>query len=144
MGAPEFGRWVDEVMKHKGIGPTKVAARIGELSDGRVFDATGIRLIRTGRRRDYDTELVCRIARALGEDPDLACHIAGVEPPDYNLEDYRRFRRELARLLATDPSAITDQIASRKIPVNLAGRRRRADRVIARHATQPAEDEQVA
>jgi hypothetical protein len=108
MGAREFGRWVDETMKDKGLGPTKVAARIGELSDGRVFDATGIRLMRLGRRRDYDTELVTRIAKALGEDPLVACNIAGVEPPGYDLEQFRRFREAMmASASSSDPGIET-------------------------------------
>lgn len=93
MGAREFGLKVDHVMREQGIGASKLAARVGELSDGRVLDATGVRLIRQGRREKYDTELVQRIARALSLAEDEACHIAGVEQPDFDLEEYRRYRR---------------------------------------------------
>jgi hypothetical protein len=104
MGAREFGLMVDHEMRERQIGASKLAARVGELPDGRVLDATGVRLIRQGRREKYDTELVVRIARAVGLDEDLACHIAGVEQPDFDLNTYRRLKL-LAAMPANDLTA---------------------------------------
>jgi hypothetical protein len=107
MGAREFGLRVDHEMRERQIGASKLAARVGELPDGRVLDATGVRLIRQGRREKYDTELVVRIARAVGIDEDLACHIAGVEQPDFDLDTYRRLK-----LLAAMP---TNELTARSV-----------------------------
>ncbi len=100
MGAREFGLWVEQKRSawvdpqtgKKGMRLGRLATRIGELSDGRTFDTTGVKLILSGRRRDYDTELVVRIAQALGEDSDVACQIAGVFPPDLEVEHVKRAR----------------------------------------------------
>lgn len=92
MGAREFGLWVDHEMRERQIGASKLAARVGELPDGRVLDATGVRLIRQGRREKYDTELVRRIAQALGLDEDEAYWRAGVWPAPLDLEGYRKYR----------------------------------------------------
>jgi hypothetical protein len=100
MGAREFGEWVNRKMSERGIGASRLAARVGELSDGRILDATMIRHIRTGRRRSYDTALVEALADALGEDRGEACQIAGVWPSDLDEGGYRRYRSELAVTLA--------------------------------------------
>jgi len=105
MTAREFGLRVDHEMRERQIGASKLAARVGELPDGRVLDATGVRLIRQGRREKYDTELVVRIARAIGLPEDEACHIAGVEQPDFDLEDYRHYRRYRHRLAVVGASS---------------------------------------
>lgn len=116
MGAREFGLMVDHEMRERQIGASKLAARVGELPDGRVLDATGVRLIRQGRREKYDTELVVRIARAIGLAEDLACHVAGVEQPDFDLEEYRKFRHLAMASRAVspgEPCAVT-QLADRR------------------------------
>jgi integrase len=46
MGAKEFGGLVDHRMAELGISQRRLAMRLGELSDGRIFEATQIRLIR--------------------------------------------------------------------------------------------------
>jgi hypothetical protein len=112
MGAREFGLRVDHEMRERQIGASKLAARVGELPDGRVLDATGVRLIRQGRREKYDTELVVRIARAVGLDEDLACHIAGVEQPDFDLDTYRRLK-----LLAATPASELTARSPNTIPL---------------------------
>lgn len=93
MGAQEFGQRIDAEMRRQKIGPGKLAARIGELSDGRTFDTTGVKLMRESRRRSYDPELVQRIADALGMDRDEAYHIARVWPMDLDLDTYRALRQ---------------------------------------------------
>ena len=119
MGAREFGLWVEQKRSawvdpqtgKKGMRPGRLATRIGELSDGRTFDTTGVKLILSGRRRDYDTELVVRIAQALGEDSDVACQIAGVFPPDLEVEHVKRARF----LMRTSQAPFT-----RRYPVGVA------------------------
>ena len=130
MTAREFGLRVDHEMRERQIGASKLAARVGELPDGRVLDATGVRLIRQGRREKYDTELVVRIARAIGLPEDEACHIAGVEQPDFDLEDYRRYRHRLAVVGASSDQPSPKSGRYLDIPGQRRGpdRRRRRDR----------------
>jgi len=109
MGAREFGRRIDAEMQRQGIGAMKLAARIGELSDGRAFDATGIRLMRQGRRQQYDAELVERIANALGIDLAEAFFIAGVWPPGLTTEHIRHLELFAARRQAVAPGAARAQ-----------------------------------
>jgi hypothetical protein len=99
MGAAEFNRWVTTKMAKNKVNASRLAARVGELSDGTTLNATSIRLIREGRRRTYNTELVERIADALGEDRGEACRVAGVWPSDLSEEDYRRFRAWASAML---------------------------------------------
>lgn len=93
MGAREFGLMVDHEMRERQIGASKLSRRIGELPDGTGIDASGIRLIREGRREKYTTELVRRIAAALGLDEDYCYWVAGVWPKDLDLEGYRKYRQ---------------------------------------------------
>src|SRR6266498_4477851 len=114
MGAREFGLRVDQQMRERQIGASKLAARVGELPDGRVLDATGVRLIRQGRREKYDTELVRRIALAVGLDEDEAYWIAGVWPAPLDLESYRRFRHLAATASKQDSRGSVASIADRR------------------------------
>lgn len=100
MRAKAFGELVEHRMAELGISQNRLASRLGELSDGRVFDATQIRLLREGRRR-LDHELVQRLIDALDLDADEAWHAAGLWPPDLDVEGYRRFRHQLAAVGAT-------------------------------------------
>jgi hypothetical protein len=95
MGAREFGRLVSERMDHVGISQNRLASRLGELPDGRIFDATQIRLIREGKRR-LDQELVRRLIDLLDLDPAEGWEASGLWPPDLDLESYRRFREAAA------------------------------------------------
>ncbi len=128
MGAREFGLRVDQQMRERQIGASKLAARVGELPDGRVLDATGVRLIRQGRREKYDTELVRRIALAVGLDEDEAYWTAGVWPAPLDLESYRRYRQ----LVTTIPKAVSPGTVA--LPVSseldqlIRRNRRRGDR----------------
>ncbi len=115
MGAREFGLWVDHEMRERHIGAAKLARRVGELPDGTGLDATGVRLIRQGKRIKYDTELVRRIAVALGLDEDEAYWIAGVWPAPLDLESYRRFRH----LAAATSNGVTAKIVAIPLPAEL-------------------------
>jgi transcriptional regulator with XRE-family HTH domain len=77
MSAKEFGDLVDHRMAELEISQRRLAMRLGELSDGRIFEATQIRLIREGRRR-LDHELVQRLIDVLDMDALGACLLSRV------------------------------------------------------------------
>lgn len=114
MSAQKFGNYVGRRMAELGISQNRLASRLGELSDGRVFDATQIRMIREGRRR-LDEELVGKLVDLLQMDRAEAWFLAGLWPPDLDLATYRSMRerrkdRELEATSALDTTT-TDQLS---------------------------------
>jgi hypothetical protein len=114
VGAIEFGQLISDRMGELELSQNRLASRIGELPDGRIFDATQVRMLREGRRR-LDHMLVGRLIEVLGWDQDpedeaKAWLAAGLAPEGATLEDYRdivsRRRRRTDRELeaATNPS----------------------------------------
>jgi len=90
------------------LSQNRLASRLGELADGRIFDATQIRLIRQGRRR-LDQMLVARLIEILGLDPDEAWAASGLLPPEVTAEELRKLRSFRAASVATTPSGVTDR-----------------------------------
>jgi len=88
--AERFGRMVELAMIAKGWGQGRLAANLGELPSGRVFDATGIRRIRLGQRT-LDQELVLHLIDVLAPelDPVEAWMAAFPPPPWVTLDAYR-------------------------------------------------------
>jgi hypothetical protein len=101
VGAVEFGQLISDRIEELGLSQNRLASRIGELPDGRIFDATQIRMLREGRRR-LDHMLVERLIDVLGwrDDPEAeaaAWLTAGLAPTGATLEDYRRIVTERRR-----------------------------------------------
>jgi transcriptional regulator with XRE-family HTH domain len=95
MGQREFGELVSRRMEEVGISQRRLASRLGELSDGSLFDSTSIRTIREGQRR-LTHELVARLILILDMDSAEAWAASGLLPPGVSAEDLRqveRFRR---------------------------------------------------
>ena len=107
MSAKEFGALMERRMAELGISQNRLASRLGELEDGRIFDATQVRLIREGRRR-LDHVLVQRLIELLAMDEAQAWAAAGLWPPDLDLEGYRRYRQEVVGA-GTTRSSLTQQ-----------------------------------
>jgi hypothetical protein len=91
MGAYEFGRYVDRVIRERGLSQPRVSVMVGTLEDGRILNEKGVDRIREGGRR-LDPILVQRLIDVLGLDPALAWSAAGIWPPDLSPEEYREFR----------------------------------------------------
>ena len=92
MGAREFGTLVSDRMGQLRLSQNRLASRLGELPDGRIFDATQIRMIREGRRR-LDQPLVARLIEILDLDPDEAWAASGLLPPEVSAEELRQLRQ---------------------------------------------------
>ena len=102
MGAPEFGHMVEQAMRAKRDdkgrpwGQGRLAAELGVLPESRrVFDATGIRRIKQGKRI-LDRELVvCLIDVLAPELNPVEAWMAAFGPPPWLTEDaYRRLLYE--------------------------------------------------
>jgi transcriptional regulator with XRE-family HTH domain len=91
MGQVEFGKLVSQRMDQVGISQRRLASRLGELSDGSLFDSTSIRTIREGQRR-LNHELVNRLIEILSMDPDEAWAASGLLPPGVTAEELRQLR----------------------------------------------------
>jgi transcriptional regulator with XRE-family HTH domain len=76
-------------MAERGISQNRLASRLGELPDGRIFDATQIRLIREGRRR-LDRELVQRLIELLDIDWAEGWATSGLLPPGMTADHLRK------------------------------------------------------
>jgi transcriptional regulator with XRE-family HTH domain len=106
MSGKEFGDLVSRRMIEKDISQRRLAARLGELPDGTLFDSTGIRVLKEGKRR-LTRNLVARLIDLLDLDPDEAWATAGLLPPEVSadeLRQLRRFRDDLARAATTVPA----------------------------------------
>ncbi len=126
MGATEFGRLMGRAMAERGISQNRLASRLGELPDGRIFDATQIRLIRQGRRR-LDHQLVQRLIELLDLDPAEAWATAGLWPPDLDMDGYRRHRltaRSVGQTALPVPVELQDAALLRRLGVPNLERRR--------------------
>jgi hypothetical protein len=123
MSAQKFGAYVERRMAELGISQNRLASRLGELSDGRVFDATQVRMIREGRRR-LDEELVGKLIELLDMDRAEAWHQAGLWPPDLDVAKYRSLmaRRPAMPVLATVADATPRRRRSDR-PVRAQGKR---------------------
>ena len=117
MGAIEFGHLLSDRMEELKLSQNRLASRIGELPDGRIFDATQVRMLREGRRR-LDHMLVGRLIEVLewDQDPEAEARAwltAGLAPEGATLDDYRgiiarrrrRTDREIRDLAALTASA---------------------------------------
>jgi hypothetical protein len=91
VGAAEFGRLVDGVIRDRGLSQARVGVIVGELPDGRILNEKAVERIREGGRR-LDEVLVTRLIQALDLDPAEAWAAAGLWPPDLELDEYRRLR----------------------------------------------------
>lgn len=92
MGAREFGRLVDAVIRDRGLSQARVGIIVGELPDGRILNEKAIERIREGGRR-LDHMLVQTLIDKLDLDEGEAWAAAGLWPPDLDLESYRRLRQ---------------------------------------------------
>lgn len=90
MASEDFARMVRAAMEERGISRNRLGYLIGVLPDGRTIDATGIRLMLEGRRRNYDTALVTRLIEILDLDPAIAYEAAGVWPEGLTVDGYRQ------------------------------------------------------
>jgi transcriptional regulator with XRE-family HTH domain len=122
MGAKEFGELISDRMEELGLSQNRLGARIGELPDGRFFDATQIRMLREGRRR-LDQMLVERIIQVLGLDTDPATELkawrtAGLWPPYLEPEDLGDISDQLAarRMTAASRAASREGAAASASP----------------------------
>jgi hypothetical protein len=138
MGAPEFGRLVDQKMQQTDMSQARLAVLVGELSDGRVLNETQVRRIREGERR-LDEELVGRLIAALDLDPEEAWEASGLWPPGLTAQHLRQvklFMRPRTPALATAASAATPRRRRTDRQVASGQRKRRTDQL--RHrAGQP-------
>ncbi len=89
MGAREFGQEVEERRLQLGWTRSKLAVAIGILPDGTALDATQVRRLIEGGRR-LDSDVVDRIAKALGWDALKAAEMAGVWPPGLTADMLRK------------------------------------------------------
>lgn len=124
MGAAEFGRLMGRAMAEQGISQNRLASRLGELPDGRIFDATQIRLIREGRRR-LDRELVQRLIELLNIDWAEGWATSGLLPPGVTADHLRKLDLVAAGAKAVSPGrprAVT------QLPDRRQRDRRREDR----------------
>jgi hypothetical protein len=111
MGAKEFGGLVERRMAELDISQNRLASRLGELEDGRIFDATQVRLIREGRRR-LDHVLVSKLIDLLEIDPAEGWAAAGLLPRGVTADMLRRldiFASHDLASVATGRSALTRQ-----------------------------------
>jgi transcriptional regulator with XRE-family HTH domain len=121
MGAPEFGRLVDQRMQQLDLSQARLAVLVGVLPDGRVLNETQVRRIREGERR-LDEDLVSRLIAALDLDPPTAWHAAGLWPPGLTAEQLRTVTRPAVPALATAASATSRRRRSDR-PVRVQGKR---------------------
>jgi transcriptional regulator with XRE-family HTH domain len=91
MGAVEFGKLVSQRMDDLGMSQRRLASRLGELSDGSLFDSTSIRHIREGKRRPTH-ELVGRLIEILHLEPGEAWAASGLLPPGVSAEELRQLQ----------------------------------------------------
>jgi transcriptional regulator with XRE-family HTH domain len=119
MGAPEFGRLVDQRMQELDLSQARLAVLVGVLPDGRVLNETQVRRIREGERR-LDEDLVARLVVALDLDPEPAWEASGLWPPGLTAEHLRRLR-----VVTTRPEVPVLATAAGATP-----RRRRSDRPV--------------
>lgn len=106
MAAKEFGKLVSDRMEELGLSQRRLAARMGELPDGSLYDATSIRTVREGQRR-LTHELISRLIDILGLDPDEAWAASGLLPPGVSAEELRQLRRFRADVVARQPRETT-------------------------------------
>lgn len=102
MAGTDFARMVRAAMERKSISRNRLGYLIGVLPDGRTIDATGIRLMLEGRRRNYDTALVTRLIDVLDLDPATAYEAAGVWPEGLTADGYRKVLADARAEHATD------------------------------------------
>jgi transcriptional regulator with XRE-family HTH domain len=110
MGAVEFGKLVSRRMNELGMSQRRLASRLGELSDGSLFDSTSIRTLKKGQRR-LTHELVARLIEILHMDPGEAWAASGLLPPGVSAEELRQlqsFRERHLTAVGAAASALTD------------------------------------
>jgi hypothetical protein len=91
VGAQEFGRLVDRVIRERGLSQADVGIDVGRLPDGRKLNEKAVERIRRGGRR-LDHVLVQTLIDKLDLDPAEAWAKAGLWPPDLDETEYRRLR----------------------------------------------------
>jgi len=130
-----FAELIDEAMKRKGWGYARLSVEIGVLPSGSIFNSTQIRRLRLGERRNLTRELVERLVQVLDLDEERAWFLSGLWPPDFDLEDYRRYRHRLAVVGAPSDQHNPNSGRYLEFPGRRRGldRRRRRDRRDHRH-----------
>jgi transcriptional regulator with XRE-family HTH domain len=85
--ARTFGEMVDEGVRQKGWSDYQLSAAIGLLPGEKAFNATQVRRLRRGERRNVTHDLVAKLIELLDLDPAEAWHAAGLWPPGLEPED---------------------------------------------------------
>lgn len=143
MGAIEFGQLISQRMRELGLSQNRLGARIGELPDGRFFDATQVRMLREGRRR-LDQMLVERIIHVLELDTDPATELkawrtAGLWPPYLEPEDLPDLSElRAARTMAASRVAPRTEGAAASASPTATSRASRAHKVRCKSPVSPA------
>lgn len=93
MGRQEFGELVKRKRLERKWSLGRLGLRIGELADGTILDAAGVRNLEEGKRAiEKDPELFERAIVVLDLDPDEAYVSLGLLPPGVALDDIRKLR----------------------------------------------------
>jgi hypothetical protein len=106
--ARTFGEMVDEGVRLKGWSDYQLSAAIGLLPGEKAFNATQVRRLRRGERRNVTHDLVAKLIGLLDLDPAEAWHAAGLWPPGLDPEDVR----DISELLATRRTTAAGRVAS--------------------------------
>jgi len=106
--ARTFGEMVDEGVRQKGWSDYQLSAAIGLLPGEKAFNATQVRRLRRGERRNVTHDLVAKLIALLDLDPAQAWHAAGLWPEGLDPEDLR----DISELLATRRMTAAGRVAS--------------------------------
>jgi len=111
--ARTFGEMVDEGVRRKGWSDYQLSAAIGLLPGEKAFNATQVRRLRRGERRNVTHDLVAKLIELLDLDPPQAWHAAGLWPPGLEPEDIADLsERRAARLTAASRAASLEGAAA--------------------------------
>lgn len=134
MGATALGALLKKVRLANGWSLGEMAYVIGRVpGTGKPLNPTGQKRLEEGQRRITE-DLVVHLIDKLGPyglDPEQAWRAAFPEVARaLRMAGPFRDGAAVAHTLPVSGSALKDQLASRKVPVVVGGRRRRADRIL--------------
>jgi transcriptional regulator with XRE-family HTH domain len=85
----EFGQLIRAAMQDKGLSQGRVAVLVGLYDGDRYLDATQVRLLMNGTRKPT-RGLVERLVEVLDLDPAEAWATAGITPPGFRADHFRK------------------------------------------------------
>jgi hypothetical protein len=114
--ARTFGELVDEGVRRKGWSDYQLSAAIGLLPGDKAFNATQVRRLRRGERRNLTRDLVAKLIDLLDLDPVEAWYAAGLWPEGVGPDDVR----DISERLATRTKMAAGRVATQQRGHDLA------------------------